>query len=221
MVSSRLVPLAAALVAGAVSTACSEPPPPDPFRVVVRVEGDPGRAIPGANVTRANQLLGTTDATGRATLELSGVEGEITDLLVTCPEGFQTPTKPINVRLTRLAEKTKIPEYEVACPPSVRRVVVAIRAENGPNLPVMYLGRSVTRTDPAGAASFALEVPPGSQFTVALSTAERADINPISPSRVFVVGAQDDVFLFDQRFEVEKKKPPPPKRVLIPKRISR
>jgi hypothetical protein len=70
----------------------------------------------------------------------------------------------------------------------------------------MYLDKPVTRTDAAGAASFALEVPPGSQFTVALSTAERKDIKPINPSKLFVVSAQDDVFLFDQKFDVEKKK---------------
>jgi len=56
-------------------------------------------------------------------------------------------------------------------------------------------------------------VPPGSQFTVALSTVERKDIKPISPSKLFVVSSNDDVFLFDQKFEVEKKKvyvaPPP------------
>jgi hypothetical protein len=191
------------------AASCAEPPKPPSFLIAVRVESDPGRAIPGASVTRAGRLLGTTDANGRATLTLDGVEGEITDVNVACPDGFQSPAKPVNIKLTHLAEKTKIPEYSVQCPPSMRRVVVAVRAENGPNLPVIYLDRAVTRTDAAGAASFALEVPPGSQFTVALSTAERKDIKPLSPSKLFVVSQHDDVFLFDQRFEVEKKKPPP------------
>jgi hypothetical protein len=77
----------------------------------------------------------------------------------------------------------------------------------------MYLDRPVTRTDAAGAASFALEVPPGSQFTVALSTLERKDIKPLNPSKLFVVNQQDDLFLFDQKFDVERKRayvaPPP------------
>lgn len=192
---------------------CAEPPPPDPFQISVKVESDPQKPIAGASIARANKILGTTNNEGRATLKIGGVEGEITDVTVTCPEGFQTPTKPINIRLTRLAEKSKIPEYAVQCPPSMRRVVVAVRADNGPHLPVMYLDKPVTRTDAAGAASFALEVPPGSQFTVALSTVERKDIKPISPSKLFVVSSNDDVFLFDQKFEVEKKKvyvaPPP------------
>jgi hypothetical protein len=78
----------------------------------------------------------------------------------------------------------------------------------------------VTRTDAAGAASFALEVPPGSQFTVALNTGDRKDIKPISPSKLFVVNSQDDVFLFDQKFEVEKKRAPPPPTVHIPKALG-
>ncbi len=198
---------------------CAEPPPPEPFVVSVRVESDPGKPIVGASVSRANRPLGTTGADGKAVLKIAGVEGEITDVTVTCPEGFQTPMKPLSIRLTRLAEKSKVPEYGVACPPAMRRVVVAVRAENGPNLPVMYLDRPVTRTDVAGAASFALEVPPGSQFTVALNTAERKDIKPISPSKLFVVNAQDDVFLFDQKFEVEKKKPPPAPVIHIPRAL--
>ncbi len=187
-------------------SSCAEPPPPEPFQIAVKVESDPGKAVPGATISRSNKVLGTTNAEGRATLKIGGVEGEITDVMVACPEGFQTPTRPLNIRLTRLAEKTKIPEYSAQCPPSMRRVVVAVRADNGPHLPVMYLDRQVTRTDAAGAASFALEVPPGSQFTVALNTIERRDIKPISPSKLFVVNSQDDVFLFDQKFDVEKKK---------------
>jgi hypothetical protein len=189
-----------------VGAGCAEPPRPDPFTIWVKVESDPGKPVQGASVSRANRLLGTTNTEGRATLKINGVEGEITDVAVTCPEGFQSPTKPLSIRLTRLAEKSKVTEYGVTCAPSMRRVVVAVRAENGPNLPVMYLDRPVTRTDAAGAASFALEVPPGSQFTVALNTVERKDIKPISPSKLFVVSSQDEIFLFDQKFEVEKKK---------------
>jgi hypothetical protein len=190
----------------AVGAGCTEAHKPEPFTISVRVEGDPGRPVVGANMARANRILGTSNAEGRATLQIAGAEGEITDVTVTCPEGFQPPSKPLSIRLTRLAEKSKVPEYGIQCPPSMRRVVVAVRAENGPNLPVMYLDRPVTRTDSSGAASFALEVPPGAQFTVALNTLERKDIKPISPSKLFVVSAQDDVFLFDQKFDVEKKK---------------
>lgn len=207
------------IAALALLVSCEEPRPPEPFEVLVKLESDPGMPVQGASVSRQNRLLATTDATGRARLKLPGVEGETTDVVVTCPEGYQSPTKPLSVRLARLADKSKTPEYAVACPPSTRRVVVAIRAVNGPNLPVEYLDREVTRTDASGAASFALEVPPGSQFNVVLSTEARTDIKPVSPSKLFVVDAKDDVLLFDQRFEVERKAPPPKRRVFIPRAL--
>lgn len=199
------------LACAAFLASCQEqPPPPEPFQISVRVEADPGHPIGGAMIARGNHPLGSTGPDGRLTLHVPGVDGEITDVVVTCPEGFQSPSKPVNIRLTRL-EKPKIPEYAVQCPPSMRRVVIAVRAENGPHLPVMYLDKPVTRTDASGAASFALEVPPGTQFTVALSTAEHADLRPVNPSRLFVVSQQDDVYLFDQRFEAEAKPGKPPR----------
>ena len=188
-----------------VGAGCEAPPPPAPFQIYVKVESDPGRPIAGAVVSRAGKELGRTGPDGRAMVKMPGVEGEIVDVGVTCPEGYAPPKAPINVRLTRLADKTKIPEYALNCPPNLRRVVVAVRADNGPFLPVMYLGKPITKTDEAGAAHFALEVPPGTQFQVVLDTSERKDLKPPSPPKVFVVAQQDDILLFDQRFEVEKK----------------
>lgn len=198
---------ASALVAGAavVTSSCAEPPPPAPFQVYVKVESDPGRPVIGAIVSRGGKQLGTTNNEGRAMIKMAGAEGEIVDVGVTCPEGYAPPKGPLNIRLTRLADKTKIPEYSVSCLPNLRRVVVAVRAENGPYLPVQYLGKPITKTDEAGAAHFALEVPPGAQFQVMLDTSERKDIKPPNPAKIFVVAQQDDILLFDQKFEVEKK----------------
>lgn len=203
-----------------IGAGCTEPAPPEPFQISIKVESDPGRPMAGASISRANKLLGTTNAEGRVNLKIAGVEGEFTDMTVTCPEGYQTPLKPVSVKLTRLADKTKVTEYGVPCPPSMRRVVVAVRAENGPNLPVMYLDKAVTRTDGAGAASFALEVPPGTNFSVVLNTIERHDVKPINPQRTFVVPQHDDVLLFDQKFDVEKKAPPPKAKTFVPHHLG-
>jgi hypothetical protein len=200
---------------------CQQPPPPAPFQIFVRVDSDPGRPVEGASITHANKVIGTTNAEGRAMLTFPGAEGEIADVLVMCPEGFQSPTKALSLRLTRLADKTKVPEYSVACPPTMRRVVVAVRADNGPNLPVVYLNRAVGRTDGSGAAHFALEVAPGSQFQVQLDTGDRKDLKPQKPTKAFVVNQQDDILLFDQKFTVERKIVRAPKGPSIPRPISR
>ena len=111
----------------------------------------------------------------------------------------------MSIRLTRLADKTKVPEYQVACPPMLRRVVVAVKADNGPNLPVVYLNRAITRTDASGAAHFALEVAPNTQFAVTLDTTGHDRMKPQSPSKPFTVGQTDEILVFEQKFEVEKK----------------
>jgi hypothetical protein len=86
----------------------------------------------------------------------------------------------------------------------LRSVVVAVKSENGPNLPVMYLNRPVARTDAAGAAHFLLQMAPGAQFVVTLDTSENAKLKPANPSKPFTVGQNDDIFVFEQKFETEK-----------------
>jgi hypothetical protein len=182
-----------------------EPPPPPPFKVAFAVEGDPGSPIGGAIVQRNDRTLATTGADGRAELTLNGAEGETVDASVRCPDGHTSPTHPISIRLVRTGDG-RAPVFKVVCPPTQRHVVVAVKAENGPNLPVVYLGKVITHTDASGAAHFAIEAPPGGQFQVMLDTADDKRLSPVSPTKPFTVGGTDDIFVFDQKFDVEKKK---------------
>jgi hypothetical protein len=181
-----------------------DPPPPAPFQIFIRIDSDPGHPVAGATVSRNNKVLATTGPDGRGMLTLNGAEGETTDVTVKCPDAFVSPTKQTSIRLTRFADKSKIPEYAVSCLPTLRHVVVAVKAENGPNLPVVYLNKVITRTDVSGAAHFALEVAPGAQFQVTLDTGENTKLKPPSPSKPFTVPQHDDILVFDQKFEVEK-----------------
>jgi hypothetical protein len=182
-----------------------DPPKPAPFTVAFAVEGDPGHPIAKAVVTRNDKTVATTGTDGRAELTLDGADGETVDASVKCPDGFTSPPRPVSIRLARTGDG-KAPVFKVACPPTQRHVVVAVKAENGPNLPVLYLGKVITHTDESGAAHFAIEAPPGDQFQVVLDTGDNKRISPASPSRPFTVGATDDIFVFEQKFEVEKKK---------------
>ena len=104
-----------------------------------------------------------------------------------------------------MASPSSVPEYDVACPPLLREVVVAVRTENGPNLPVMYLGREITRTDESGAAHVLLSVAPSEPVEIVLDTNSLAGqrLHPKNPALSFVVPPHDDVVLFDQRFTVD------------------
>jgi hypothetical protein len=199
----RVLP-AAALALALASCKDLDPPPPPPFQLFVRTESDPGHPLAGATIARNNKPLGTTGPDGRAMLTLTGVEGETTDLVIKCPDTFTSPPRPTSVRLTRFADRSKVPEYTVMCPPMLRRVVIAVKADNGPNLPVVYLNKVITRTDLSGAAHFALEVAPNTQFQVTLDTSEQSRLKPVSPTRPFTVPAHDDILVFDQKFDLEK-----------------
>jgi hypothetical protein len=197
------------LVLSVASSGCAsmslDPPPPPPFKVAFVVEGDPGHPITGATVSRNDKTVATTGPDGRAEMTLTGADGETVDANVKCPAGHTSPPRPISVRLARTRDG-RPPVFKVACPPTSRHVVVAVKAENGANLPVVYLGKVITHTDASGAAHFAVEAPPGGQFQVMLDTTENAKLSPPSPSRPFTVGTIDDIFVFEQKFEVEKAK---------------
>ena len=213
---------AVAAVTALTASGCKDldPPAPPPFQIFIRIDSDPGRPLAGATVSRNNKVLATTGPDGRGMLTLVGAEGETTDVTIKCPDTFQSPTKPTSIRLTRFADKTKVPEYTVSCPPTLRRVVVAVKADNGPNLPVMYLNRMITRTDASGAAHFALEVAPNTQFQVTLDTAENTRLKPISPTKPFTVPQHDDILVFDQKFELEKIRAVAAPRVNIPRALN-
>lgn len=207
--SFSLVSLASAF--GALALGCAgvrfDPPPPRPFKVAIAVEGDPGQPITGAVVSRNDRAVATTGGDGRAEMTLEGADGETVDAAVKCPEGYTSPQRPVTMRLARTNDAA-VPVFKVSCPKVERHVVVAVRAENGANLPVIYLGKVVAHTDESGAAHFAVVAPPGGQLQVTLDTTakEFAKLKPQSPSKPFTVGQGDDILVFEQKFEVEKKK---------------
>ena len=59
---------------------------------------------------------------------------------------------------------------------------------------------------------------PGAQFWVTLDTTERRDMKPSSPRKLFSVGLQDDILLFEQKFDVEKKGAAP--RPVLPRALN-
>ena len=174
------------------------------YQFSIRISGDPGRPVAGAGLTFKSKRVATSDSTGLAQLSAHGQEGETVDFGVACPEGYRSPTNPVSLRLTRLREGSPIPEYQVTCAPALRNVVVAVRAENGADLPVKYLGREVARTDAAGAAHFLLRVEPGAQLEVMLDTHDKRALRPQDPVTHFLTRSEDDVFVLDQPFVVTR-----------------
>lgn len=184
---------------------CEEPRKPT-FLARVVVESDPGVPLARAEVVRDGNVVGTTDARGRADVSFVGAEGDAIELRIRCPEAYESPG-PLSVRMRRVVDE-KVPEYVLACPPRFRNVVVAVRAANGSGLPVIHLGRAIARTDVFGVAHALINAKPGETIDLTLDTSERPRLRPQNPSTRYVVKTQDDTFIFEQKFAEEK--PPPP-----------
>ena len=204
-----------------VVTSCKDAPAV-PFEVTIHVESDPGQPLAGAVLMKGGKESPPTGVDGRVNLKLPGQEGETVDLLVKCPSEYTSPPKAITVSLRR---SDKLPQYDVLCPPNMRRIVVAVRADQGPNLPVMYLGKEVGRTDALGAATVLFQLRPGEVLELALGTSEEGNerIRPKNPGTAFNMRPYDDVVTFDQKFTwIPKPRAAPPKRnipvVIGPKR---
>jgi hypothetical protein len=185
--------------------------PPSSYRVAVRVESDPGVALAGASVISADKTLGRTDLQGLSHVTLRGPPGARVALEVRCPEGHRQPREVISVILRE--PNAPAPEYAVACPPSLRSLVVSVRAQNGPGVPLRRLGKELARTDEQGAANALLKVAPGEDLTFMLDTSEQAALRPKSPTFKITMPDHDEVTLFDQPFTIERA--PAPKRVVV------
>ena len=213
--ASGSVLLVLALGAGA----CARELPPPTYDCLVRVSSDPGLALAAVPVLRNGQSVGVTDQNGSLRLRLSGVEGETVTLAIQCPAGHRQSAEGVAVILKSVADATHVPEYSFACPPELRRIVVAIRAEQGPNLPVLYLGRELARTDVSGTAHVLLEQAPDSQFELTLGTSEDGakKLRPQNPSMKFYVRDQDDVVSMVQPFVTEG---PPKAKAMTIRRVQ-
>jgi hypothetical protein len=185
---------------------CAKERPRYRYEFIVRVESDPGRALAGATVLHADSRVGVSNKDGIVRLNARGKEGDTLSFRIDCPKGHKSPTKPLSVVLRKSSEREKRPEYTVSCLPTLRTVVVAVRAEDGPNLPVRYLDREVGRTDKSGAAHVLLKAAPNEALELTLDTSKAPQLSPKNPTARFQTSHQDEVFVLNQEFMVEKPK---------------
>lgn len=197
---------------------CAAKPKPPRYRITVQSESDPGVPLEGVALRVHDKTLATSDATGRALADLDGTPGDTVALDVSCPEGFRSPEAPLVVLLRPLDAEGRRPEFQVSCPPLLRQLVVAVRANRGPDLPLLYRGREIARTDRHGAAHALLTAAPGDTLSLTLDTSKDANsqLMPQHPELRVTMPERDDVVVFEQTFTrpkpkfVPKPKPPEP-----------
>jgi hypothetical protein len=203
------------------ATGCStagSTPSSHTFEVVIEVHGDPGEAVADAELRLDGKAVGRTDASGRVGLRIVGPEGQSAALLLSCPEGYAATGEPITVALRRLADPGLRPRLLARCAPTVRSVVIAVRAAGAADLPVRYLGEELVRTDRSGAAHALLRVAPGERLELQLDTTAQPDLRPRNPTAVFDIPDEDVILLFAESFTREPK---PRRAVVKPKGPTR
>jgi hypothetical protein len=192
----RFVGVVAPLVVGC------KTPEPAPFTVRMHVESDPGIPLAGVIVQVAGKEATKSDARGNADLRFTSPDGTALELAVKCP-GDRRSVDPLAVGVRRTADGKPV-EYTVVCKPIYRTVVVAVRAEAGPNLPIFHLNDQVGQTDADGAAHFSLTLRPGESVPIRFDTSANEKMLPQSPTRTFLVKDVDSVEVVSAKFEVPK-----------------
>jgi hypothetical protein len=216
--------MVAALLACAAPIGCRSieaPPPLPPQRVLVNVTGGGGAPIAGVVVRPSAGSAGITDEHGVATVAIAGEEGAKVDLAVACPEGYAAPADVGRVVVRRASRP---PRIDIACKPFQHAVVVAFKTTGASNIPILYLGQEIARTDDSGYALAELEPKVGEtlEFTLSTSDPDQRWLRPQSPRRTVLVPEGDEIVTIEEKFVEERPKvrKPPPKKILIPRRLD-
>jgi hypothetical protein len=179
------------------------------FPVVIEAESDPGQPLANVGIVLQGRELGRTEADGSLRLRLQGEPGEKHTLSIACPPDYAAPSKPLSVALRPLIEEGSVPRYRAQCSPVMRSLVVAVRAKNGADLPLLYQGREIARTDADGVAHALVRVPPAEHLAFVLDTSapDKTQLQPYSPELTKIMPAHDDIVVFDKAFTKLEPKP--------------
>lgn len=184
---------------------------PTLYPITLRVVSD-NRPLAGAQVFLRDRELGSTDSAGNFRMQTPGVEGSTLDLTVRCPNGFTSPAAPIPVVLRSTialdrAQRSAGIETTAQCPPSHRIAAVVVRTPNRGNLPILYNGREITRTDLQGIAHMIFRVTPREAITLRIDTSGQPNLRPQNPLLTVTTREGDDVYVASQNFDEEIPRP--------------
>jgi hypothetical protein len=195
--------------------ACKPVPPPPPVTVFVKVVDEGKSPVEHAEIASASQVITTTNGDGRAEITVSGREGATFFVDVRCPQGYRSPEAPLEIRRLDNGAATA-PEYVTKCNRLRHRLVVNVSLKAPPGssvsgLPILYLGKPLTKTDAEGKAKVALEgdVLERVDLTIDTSDAAFAKYHPQNPVGSFEIANHDGDTTFEMKFTVDKA---PPKR---------
>jgi hypothetical protein len=187
------------------------------FPISITARSEAQANVAGVEIFLGQQSLGKTDAAGSARLALHGSEGDTLALDVKCPASYASPERPLFVGLRHLGGGSTAARFDVECFSLVHSVVVGLRAENGPRLPILRLKSVVGQTDDQGVAHVLLQASANEQIALTLDTSKSPTLLPQSPTLDFATRDSDELVLLSQKFTLKQAAP----RRIVPRAIPR
>lgn len=188
---------------------CKPPPLPPPVTVFVKVLDESKDPVQNAEIASQSEVIAKTGVDGRADISVTGREGATYFVDVRCPTGYRSPEAPLEIR--RLDNGGAAPpEYVTHCNRLRHKLVVQVKTTNaGGSIPILYLGKPLTKTDAEGKARVVLEGDALERIDLKLDTSDPAfaKIHPQSPTGSFEIPTRDDETTFEVKFTVDKKAP--------------
>lgn len=206
-VGERAIVLLAVLLASGCKTK-PVPSGPGESKISIRASTTRGAPVTGAEVMMAGVVLARSDAAGAAKVDVGGSEGDTFELQIRCPSPLKSPVSPLVIRRLQIAGGDV--EHAVKCEETRRTLVVVVRAEGGPDLPILYLGKEIGRTDASGAAHIRLDTDIKDRVELILGTdgAQMAGAHPQNPSATFEPSDHDEVKEMSVTFKRDAKPKP-------------
>lgn len=182
--------------------------------LVVQARTPDGRPVAFVQSWSDGAQLGATDSSGRLRTRVQGAPAQAITLSFACPAEYATPTPKRTLVLDQIEHKgARAPiALHVECRSLEINTAIVVRTQGAPagDLPVRVRGEAVARTHAGGQAEghahAVVRSRPASTLRVELDTRTAPELRPESPSRSFVLGATDDVVVFDQTFTRETKR---------------
>jgi len=212
-----LVNLALLLSCTAKSTDPTAAPSAGAFPVSVFVHAEGQAPVAEAALLLGKLPLGMTDEAGNLNLTLHGNEGDSVGLNVKCPAAYASPERPLTVGLRHLGNGATAARFEVECFSLLHDVVVGVRAENGPRLPILRLKTVVGKTDDQGVAHVLVQASANELIALTLDTSGNPALLPPNPTLDFTAHDSDEMVLVSQKFTLKQA----PRPHVAPRAIPR
>ncbi|MDJ0763832.1 MAG: hypothetical protein QNJ97_12705 [Myxococcota bacterium] len=218
------------LVLAVAGVTCGPDPVPNSVALIVRVLDLSENPVAEAEIYIAGNIALSTDDTGEIKLPITGPEGRRVHVRVSCPEGWIPAggdTREVAVQflhsLDSTAKQSMPMKIQFRCEPKFREVLLVVRTNGRARLPVRVLGMNAAVTDDNGVAQAVIKGVPSDEFEVVIDTSDHPALRPAMPTRRASIPENNQILIFDQKFDMHDKKSDPRKkkrtRPRLPRRI--